>query len=430
MPKGLNISLEKGKKRIVIIGGGFAGLKLARKINGDDYQVVLLDKNNFHQFQPLLYQVSTSGLEPSAIAFPFRKIFQDKKDFHFRTASALSVNPEKNELETSIGSINYDYLVIATGSDTNYFNLQKLQDVTMSLKSISEALHARNVILNNWEQALNEDNHKDQAKDLSVVIVGGGPTGVELAGTLAEMKKFILPKDYPELDFHDMKIYLVEAGDRLLASMSSFASVYAKKQLEKLGVTCMLSTTVLGYEDEKVILKDKESIATKNVLWVAGIKGNSLQGLPESSYGKGNRVIVNEFNQASGSTNIFVIGDTAIMSTEKFPNGHPQVAPVAIQQAQNLAKNFKRLKKNKPLLPFNYFNKGALATVGRNKAVVDLPFLKLTGFFAWIIWLFVHLMSIVGGKNKLFIFLGWSMNYFTRDPSLRVLIKPKETDRR
>lgn len=425
MSKGFNIPLENNKKRIVIVGGGFAGLKLARKINDSDFQVVLIDKNNFHQFQPLFYQVSTAGLEPSAIAFPFRKIFQKRRDFHFRTAAALKVNPEKNELETSIGPINYDYLVISTGCDTNYFGNQKLKESTMPLKSISEALYARNVILNNWEEALNEDNHTAQEKDLSVVIVGGGPTGVELAGTIAEMKKFILPKDYPELDFHDMKIYLVEATDRLLNNMAPFASKYAQKELEKLGVICMTETFVQAYEDEKIILKDKEPIPTKNVLWVAGVAANSLQGLSADSYGAGNRIIVNEFNQVKNAQNIFVLGDTALMMSEKFPKGHPQVAPVAIQQAELLAKNIKAIKKNKPLRPFKYVNKGVMATVGRNKAIVDLPFLKLTGFFAWAIWLFVHLMSIVGSKNRLLIFIGWSMNYFTRDPSLRVLIKPK-----
>jgi len=425
MATGLHIPIELGKKRIVIVGGGFAGLKLARKLDNRDLQVVLIDKNNFHQFQPLFYQVSTAGLEPSAIAFPFRKIFQSKFDFHFRTAEALKVNAEKNELETAVGSINYDYLVISTGCDTNYFGNQKLQNDTMPLKSISEALYARNVILNNWETALNEDNHAAQEKDLSIVIVGGGPTGVELAGTLAEMKKFILPNDYPELDFNDMKIYLIEAADRLLSNMAPFASIYAKKELEKLGVICLLQTFVLNYEDEEIKLKDKESIPTKNVLWVAGVIGNSLPGLPADAYGRGKRILVDEFNKVKNSENIYVIGDTALMITEKFPNGHPQVAPVAIQQAQNLAKNIKRKKGNKSQIAFNYKHKGTMATVGRNKAIVDLPFVKMTGFFAWLIWLFVHLMSIVGSKNRLLIFLGWWSNYFTRDSSLRVLIKPK-----
>jgi NADH:ubiquinone reductase (H+-translocating) len=425
MSTGLHIELDPRKKRIVIVGGGFAGLKLARKVDCDKFQVILIDRNNYHQFQPLFYQVSTAGLEPSAIAFPFRKILRKREDVYFRTCEALKVHPEEMELETSIGKIRYDFLVIATGCDTNYFGNKELQKSTMSLKSISEALYARNVILENWEQALNEDTEADQKKDLSVVIVGGGPTGVELAGTLAEMRRDILPKDYPELNLNEMKIHLVEAGSKLLGGMKPFASDYAKEKLSQMGVLILLNTKVTGYENEKVLLEGKDPLPAKNVLWVAGVVANGLPGLPESAYGKGHRVIVNEFNQSVEDPNIFVIGDTALMKTKDYPDGHPQLAPTAIQQGKHLAKNIALQCAGRPMIPFKYRNKGVMATIGRNKAVVELPFMRMKGFFAWATWLFVHLMSILGGRNKLIVFIGWAANYFTRDPSLRVLIKPK-----
>ncbi|WP_226388690.1 NAD(P)/FAD-dependent oxidoreductase [Penaeicola halotolerans] len=420
---------QSSNPRIVIIGGGFAGLKLARKLAHKPYQIVLLDKNNYHQFQPLFYQVATSGLEPSAISFPLRKIFHKTSNVHFRMAEALSVDSTAQILFTSVGKISYDYLVIAAGADTNYFGIENIRKNAIPMKSVSEALYIRNRIIANYEEALNTLTDDAAEEMMNVVIVGGGPTGVELAGALAEMKKSVLPKDYPELNFDLMEVYLIEASSQLLNGMSEASSEKAKEYLTRLGVNVMTKAQVVDYDGQKVSFKNHAPIFTKTLLWAAGIKANHLEGLEEASYTKGGRLITDRFNRVSSYQNIFALGDVAYMSTEKYPNGHPQVAQVAIQQAKNLADNLLLWRKNNDVSSgekFVYKDLGSMATVGRKLAVVDLPIIHFNGFFAWITWLFIHLMAIVGVKNKVFIFLDWAWNYLSFDPSLRLLIRPRK----
>ncbi len=417
---------DTDKKRIVIVGGGFAGLKLAKTIHKGSYQVVMIDKNNYHQFQPLFYQVATSGLEPSAISFPLRKIFQDQPDVHFRVAEFERVDLDNQLVITDIGQLHYDILVLAVGARTNFFGNRELRSHAISMKSLSEAINLRNQVLGNFELALNETDPEKVGHLLNIVIVGGGPTGVELAGALAEMKRYILPKDYPELDFSLMNIHLLEASDRVLLGYSDRSSKKGKEYLERLGVNVMLNTFVKDYDGHHVILANGDTLATETLVWAAGVRGNEVEGLSPEVFGKGSRLMVNEFNQLKGHDNIFVIGDLALMTNKDYPNGHPQVATVAIQQANNLGKNLLRMQKGKALKPYHYFYKGSLATVGRNLAVADLPGIKFTGFFAWMLWLIVHLMEILGVKNRLFILINWAWSYFTYDQSLRLMIRPKK----
>ena len=417
---------ENGKKRVVIIGGGFAGLKLAKSLKKSEFQIVLIDKNNYHQFQPLFYQVATAGLEPSAISFPLRKAFQNQQHIHFRIASLEKVDTENQAIRTDIGQLSYDYLVLALGADTNYFGNQNIKRNAIPMKSLGEAINLRNTILTNFEKALNETEDTVIDSLLNIVIVGGGPTGTELAGALAEMKKYILPKDYPELDFSRMKIYLLEAASKVLNGYSEVSSVKGKKYLDGLGVQVMTDTFVKDYDGKSVLLADGKTIATDTLIWAAGIKGNPVHGLGTDIIGRGGRLKVNTHNLVENHDNIYAIGDIALMSTEKYKNGHPQVAQVAIQQAGLLAKNLKRQAKGQTLKGFKYLDKGSLATVGRNLAVADLPFVSFQGFFAWVLWLFVHLMAILGVKNRLFVFINWAWSYLTYDQSLRLLIKPRK----
>ena len=415
-----NIPLTE-KKRIVIVGGGFAGLKTAIELKNSNFQVVLLDKNNFHQFQPLLYQVATAGLEPSAIAFPFRKIFQNYKNFHFRETTVLKINHEIKTLETTIGQITYDELIIATGTDTNFYKIQSLIDHAVPMKSVAESLKIRNLILENFEYAMVSENEEELDLNLDIVIVGGGPTGVELAGAISEMRNHILPKDYPEIDFSKMDIYLIESGDRVLASMKSKSSNKALKYLQQLNVQVLLNTSVKEYQNKSVILSNNTEIKTKMLIWAAGVTANKINGLPEMAFHQSGRLIVNNLNQVLNCPHVYAIGDNSIIIDEKYPRGHPQVAQVAIQQANNLAKNIKKNTQN----AFVYKDKGSMATIGRNLAVVDLPKFSFGGILAWLVWMFVHLMAIVGVKNKFFIFISWSVSYFTKDQSLRLIIRPK-----
>ena len=372
------------KKRVVIIGGGFAGLKLLRKIIGKGFQIVLLDKNNFHQFQPLLYQVATAGLEPSAISFPVRKILQNEKQIHFRIAEVKEIHADKNEISTSIGYLEYDYLVLAIGANTNFFGQQNIEQHALSMKTASDAILIRNTILENFELALLETDQEKISEYLNIILVGGGPTGVELAGALAEMKKFIFPKDYPELDLSGMRIVLYEASPGLLAAMSPKTSQKALGYLEKLGVEVHLDTRVTDYNGSCLKLSDGSTVSSKTVIWAAGIKANPVGGLHEENFGRGNRIIVDRFNRVTGSNNIFALGDLCIMETPKYPDGHPQVAQAAIQQAKLLAGNLIKLKSGLKPKKFEYKNKGSMATIGRNLAVADLPVARLSGFVAWV----------------------------------------------
>jgi NADH dehydrogenase len=417
---------EKGQQRIIILGAGFGGLKLARLLGRSNrVQVLLIDRNNYHQFQPLLYQVATAGLEPSSISFPIRKIFQKKKNVFIRIAEIEAVETETKTVKTNIGRFKYDKLVIALGTTTNFFGNNKIEENSIGLKTVSEALYIRNQILKNYENALVSENEEVSEAALNIAIVGGGPTGVELAGAIAELRNNILPKEYPELDFSKMNIFLIEATNRLLGTMSQSSSQKAKKYLINLGVKVLLNTLVKSCEGNKV-LTDSGVILSSNVVWAAGMKGTTLNGIHQKGVSPSGRIAVDAFNKVKGMEDIFAIGDIAFMETSQYPNGHPQVAPVAIQQAENLARNLMAEIEQKEQKSFIYKDKGTMATVGRNLAVVELPFAKFGGFFAWVIWMFVHLMSILGIKNRFFIFINWLTNYFTYNLSLRLIIKPKK----
>ncbi len=415
--------------RVLIIGCGFAGLRLAKNLRHANVQVVLVDRNNYHNFQPLLYQVATGGLEADSIAYPIRKIFTGQKNFFFRMADVTAIHPEINQVQTNIGDIRYDYLVVASGSATNFFGNKIIEENAMQIKSIPSALNLRSLIFQNFEKALLM--HKEDLRDqlMNIVVVGGGPTGVELSGTLAEMKKYVLPKDYPELDMSLMDIYLIEAGPTLLNGMSQESQEKALRYLQDMGVHVHLSAPVESFEDNLVKYGGGQTIAATTMIWAAGVFGAHIPGLNEAAVAKNKRLNVNRWNQVVGYQNIFAIGDLANMATDDFPKGHPMVAPVAIQQAELLAENIPRLLAGQTPQEFNYKNKGVMATVGRNRAVVDLPKFKFGGFFAWLVWMFVHLMTLVGFRNKLVTFVGWVWNYFAFDTALRLIIRPylKET---
>lgn len=416
---------ETKQERVVVVGGGFAGLTLVKKLAKSNYQVVLLDKNNYHQFQPLFYQVAMSGLEPSSIIFPFRKLFSRNKNVFIRIADVSSVNTKEKFLETNKGRCNYDHLVIATGAETNFFGNKDLEMLTIPMKSVSEALFLRNKILADYEQALTEPDYDKRQGFVDIVIVGGGPTGVEVAGALAEMKRYIIPKDYPELNAKEIDIHLIQGGPVLLQGMSEKASKKAYDFLVKMGVKVKLSTRVTSYDGEYVYMGDDTKIQSKKVIWAAGITGCMLEGLPEEAKMRGNRIMVDAQHRIEGFSDIYAIGDIAYMMEEEYPNGHPQVAQVAMQQAKNLARNLKSKKEKS----FKYKDLGSMATIGRHKAVADLPGFRFAGLFAWFVWLFVHLFQIIGTKNKLFVFLNWVWGYFTYDQSLRLIIRPYVPDK-
>lgn len=412
------------KKRIIIVGAGFAGLTLAEDLENTDYEVYLIDKNNYHQFQPLMYQVATARLEPASISFPLRKVFQRSKNVKIRIADVLSVEPENKCLKTSIGDFSYDYLVLAYGCKTNYFGNKNLENCAFPMKSVPEAIQLRNRILQTFEDAVVTKNPEELQYILNFVIVGGGPTGVELAGALSEMKKNILPKDYPDKDFSKLTVYLLEGSPNVLNAMSDDSKKASRKYLEDLGVIVKTGTVVENYNGRTVSLKNGETIEAKNVIWAAGVTGNQIEGIPEASITRGNRLIVNRFNEVEHLKDVFAIGDIAYMTTPKYVNGHPQLAAVANEQAKVLAKNFKLQTKNKPRKEYEYHDKGSMATIGKRKAVVDLPNFSFQGRFAWFTWMFVHLMLILSVKNKLTIFVNWAFSYFSNDSTLRVLIKP------
>lgn len=417
----LNIP-ETNLPRVVIIGCGFGGLTLAKKLNNKPFQVVLLDKHNYHTFQPLLYQVATAGLEPDSIAYPIRKIFKNQSNFFFRMCTANGVQPNEKLVETSLGNLQYDYLVIATGSDTNYFGNKQIEALAMPMKSVPEALNLRSLILQNFEDSLLTADLKEQESLMNYVIVGGGPTGVELAGALAELKHHVLPNDYPDLDIRKMNIHLVEASGSLLAAMSKQSQEKSAKFLKKLGVKVWLNTMVKNY-DGKVVETNKKAIPTKTLIWAAGVKGNIIQGMPEQDY-KNGRYLVNEFNKLQSVDCVFAIGDVALMETKAKPKGDPMVAQTAIQQGALLAKNLQKITQGKKAVPFNYSDKGSMATVGRNLAVVDLGGVRFQGAFAWFIWMFIHLIALVGFRNRLIALNNWLVNYFSYDKGIRLIIRP------
>lgn len=416
------------QKRVVIIGAGFAGLNLARKLarQKKQYQVVLIDKNNYHQFQPLFYQVAMAGLEPSSIVFPLRKMFQRNKNVFVRVTQVQSVNPETQVITTEIGELSYDYLVIAIGADTNWYGNEQVRANAIPMKSVSEALFLRNAIFEDYERAVTAENPERRQRYLDIVIVGGGPTGVEVAGALAEMKHLIIPKDYHDLDRDEINIHLVHGNERVLNTMSPEASAASERFLRELGVNLHLDQVVKTYDGETVTMDNGTTMKADKVIWAAGIVGNKINGLPADAISRGNRIIVNEFNQVKGLNNVFALGDIALQTNEApFPAGHPQVAQVAIQQAELLADNLQKIIESKAtLVPFKYKDLGSMATIGRHRAVVDLPFWKFQGAFAWFTWLFVHLFALIGSKNKVFVFLNWVWNYFSYDQSLRLVIKP------
>lgn len=421
----LKIHIPKSDKpRVVIIGGGFGGINLAKKLDHHQYQVVMIDRHNYHTFQPLLYQVATAGLEPDSIAGPLRKLIENNKNFFFRMATVQSIVPDEHKIITNKGDVAYDHLILATGSKTNFFGKGKDFYKAFPLKQVPQALDLRSHILQNFEQAVLSDNPDEMKMLMNMVIVGGGPTGVEVAGALGELKKHVLPKDYPDLDFDRMNIYLVEGLPRLLNGMSEIAGKRAQKYLKKFDVDVRLNTMVKSFDGEQVVFDDDSTIISNTLIWAAGVAGNTIPGLPEHCIEKG-RYLVDEYNRIKGIDDIYAIGDISALITKETPKGHPMLAPVAIQQASNLAHNLNRLIKGKPLKPFEYHDKGSMATIGRNRAVVDLPRnIHFGGFLAWFVWMFVHLMSIIGFRNKLVVLSNWIWNYFTYDRGTRLIIRP------
>ncbi len=411
------------KKRVIIIGGGFAGLKLARELNNSAYEVLLIDQYNFHQFQPLFYQVAAARLDSSNISFPLRKVFHKSKNVTIRVSKVLKIVPEENTIITDTDIFKFDYLVIAIGANTNYYGNKEIEQNSLPMKSTIEALNIKMTILQNFEGMYSVKTPEEKEALLNYVIVGAGPTGVELSGALIETKKYVLPKDYPDMDFSSMNIYLLEGSPKVLGTMSEKSSKKAEEYLNKMGVNVMTSAIVKNYDGNVITLADGKSIRTKTVVWAAGVVGNVLDGIPKDLIARGNRILVNEFHQVQSFENIFAIGDISLMlGDEKYPNGHPQLANVAQSQASNLAKNLKRLVKNKKeKSAFSYFDKGSMATVGRKKAVVDLPRFHFNGTLAWLVWMMLHLLLIMGMKNRIVVFINWISAYFSKNSSLRIL---------
>lgn len=408
--------------RVVIIGGGFGGIQLAKSLGKKQYQVVLIDRHNYHTFQPLLYQVATAGLEPDAIAEPLRRVIEDKKNFYFRMAEVTKIHPDEKRITTSIGDLEYDKLVIASGAITNYFG-NPFADKVFPLKQVPQALDLRSHMLQNLERAVLTTDEEERQSLMNFVVVGGGPTGVEVAGALGELKMHVMPKDYPELDFRKMEIYLVEANPRLLSSMSEKSSDKAYKYLKRFDVNIQINKLVKDYDGTQVKLSDGSVIPSATVIWGAGVMGNVPDGLHEEMIDR-SRIVVDRYNQVLGLDDVYAIGDIALMRTDNFANGHPMLAPVAMQQAKLLAKNLVAESKKGTKKEFVYKNQGSMATIGRNKAVVDLPSLHFGGLLAWFVWMFVHLISIVGFRNRLVVLSNWIWNYFTYDRGTRLIIRP------
>lgn len=420
----MNIPISSNP-RVVIIGGGFAGIALAKQLKNKKVQVVLLDKHNYHTFQPLLYQVATGGLEAGSIAYPIRKVIQEYEDFYFRLTSVIEIDARNKKVIAEIGDLEYDYLVIATGSKTNYFGNKEIERNVMAMKTIPQSLNIRSLILENFEQAVLTKDITKKNRLINFVLVGGGPTGVELAGALAEMKKAILQKDYPDLDIDKMEINLIQGADRLLDSMSVKSSQEAEDFLVNLGVKIWKDVRVTNYDGQTITTSSNLTFETATVIWTAGVQGASIAGIDGKALVKNvERIRVNEFNQVQGYDNIFAVGDIAMMELEKYPRGHPMMAQPALQQGKLLGNNIVKLINNQKMIPFKYNDKGSMATIGRNKAVVDLPNYHFSGVFAWFVWMFVHLFSLIGFKNKAVVFMNWVYNYIIFDREGRLIIRP------
>lgn len=410
--------------RVVIAGGGFGGLKLAQELDSRHFQVILIDHHNYHQFPPLIYQVASSGLEPSSIAFPFRSALRKKTGFVFRLAEVQGVAPERNLLLTSVGEVKYDYLILACGGTTNFFGNDQIARHSLPMKTLYESMNLRNVLLQNIEKALVSDDEERRNALLTVAIVGGGPSGVEIAGALAEMKRYVLPKDYPYLDSSLFRIHLLDASPRLLQAMSERSSETAARGLREMGVEIHTGTMVSDYDGKTLRLSDGSEMKTRTVIWVSGIVANAVEGIQAEALGRGRRILVDEHNEVKGLTNVFAIGDQCLMTADpNYPNGHPQLAQVAIQQARLLARNLRARQEGKPLSPFHYKDLGSMATIGRNRAVAEIRGAKWGGFTAWMLWLVVHLRSILSVRNKVIVLLNWIWNYVTYDRSLRLILK-------
>ena len=417
------------EKEIVVIGGGFAGINFVQSIaNHQEFHVTLVDVNNYNFFPPLLYQVATGFLETSNISYPFRKLLQGKRNVNFRLGELSSINTAENKVVLSTGELSFDYLVLATGTETNYFGNKNIEKNALPMKTVNDAIHLRNFLLMKLEEATLLNNKADRERYTTIVIAGGGPTGVEVAGMLAEMRRDIVRKDYPEFTSGQAPIYLVDGGPKVLAPMSEESQKYTYDRLIKLGVEVKLNKLVKDYVDNTITFADGDQIQTNILIWAAGVTSKVFEGIPKESYGRGRRLLVNEYNQITGMANIFAIGDTCLQTTDPdFPQGHPQLAQVAIQQGQNLANNLIAQFQNKPLKPFAYHDKGSMAIIGRNQAVADFPKPKMhfKGFIAWLMWIFIHLISLINYRNRFKTLFNWMGSYFTKDQSLRMIIRPE-----
>ena len=421
---------EQSVKKVVVVGGGFAGINFVKKLANDErFLITLVDINNYHFFPPLLYQVATAFIEPSNISYPFRRLFQKKKNLRFHMGSLSRINAESNTIETDTGSLEYDFLVLAVGTETNYFGMENVKRNSLPMKTINDALNLRNYLLLNMEKAVRMKDMGEKEKYLNIVIAGGGPTGVEIAGMLAEMGREIAAKEYPEIRDLRTHLYLIDAGPVLLGPMSKKSQKEATDVLTKLGVHIILNTAVKDYSDGNVLLADGKMIETNVLIWASGVTGREVEGLPAEVIVRGRRIQVDEYNKVTGTQNIFALGDICFQTTDKkFPNGHPQLAQVAIQQGKMLAENFQRLTNNESLKPFVYNDKGSMAIISKYKAVVDLPKGFFKGFLAWLVWLFIHIIPLVGFRNKLKLAFSWLWSFITNDPTLRLIIRPRKED--
>lgn len=422
--------MEATTKRVVVVGGGFGGINLVKRLANDGrFKVTLVDQFNYHSFSPLLYQVGMAFIEPSNIGYPFRRLFQEKENLRFHLGRLQRVNTDKNTIETDSGTLAFDYLVLALGTESNYFGMENVRRNSSPLKTITDATNLRNHLLLNMEKAARSSDPDERRRLLNIVIAGGGPSGVEVAGMLAEMAHTIAPKEYPEITRVANTIHLIEAGPQLLGPMSKKSQVEATQVLRNLGVQVRLNVAVKDYEDGHVVLADGDKIPTEALIWTSGVIGRTVPGIPEEVIGRGRRLLVDEYNKVKDTDNIFAVGDIALMTTDTgYPNGHPMLAPVAIQQGKHLADNLKRQAEGKSPMPFEYKDKGTMAIISKYKAVVDLPKGFIKGFPAWLVWLFIHLIPITSFRNKVKLAFSWLWSFMTNDPTFRLIIRPQSSE--